>query len=95
MEQIRQIAETFSGVVRLMVDYPDDVPVSPFKDGEGFVLEIRVSRMDVGKVIGKMGRTARSLRQILQAVSLTHKIPIALDIVDEASVASSARIAAR
>ena len=84
MEQITQIAETFRGVVRLMVDYPDDVEVSPIKDGEGFVLEIMVSRTDVGKVIGKMGRTARSLRQILQAVSMTHKIPITFNIVDDA-----------
>ena len=95
MEQITHIVETFRGVVRLMVDCPDDVQVSPIKDGAGFVLEITVSRTDVGKVIGKMGRTARSLRQILQAVSLTHKIPIALDIVDDAPSAGSARIAAR
>ena len=83
MKQIRQIADTFRCLVRLMVDYPDGVEVLPIKDAERFVLEVTVSKSDLGKVIGKMGRTARSLRQILQAVSLTHKIPLSIDIVDD------------
>ena len=84
METITQIAEIFKHIVESIVDYPDKVLVSPIQDREGFVLKITVVNNDIGKVIGKQGRTARSLRTIAQALSMKYRIPIALDITDGA-----------
>jgi predicted RNA-binding protein YlqC (UPF0109 family) len=51
-------------------------------DGPGVMYRVRVSPIDRGKLIGQGGRTARSLRQILQAVAMTQKLKISLDIAD-------------
>src|SRR5678815_4269880 len=51
-------------ILRWMVDRPDDVEV---RDGETTVLEARVAPDDVGKVLGRSGRTVRSLRALLRA----------------------------
>ncbi len=50
---------------------------------EGTVLRLRVAAGDVGKVIGKQGRTARSLRTVLSAASMKLKHRFSLDIVEE------------
>jgi predicted RNA-binding protein YlqC (UPF0109 family) len=57
--------------------------VEAFKDGDGTVLRLRVAPSDIGKVIGKQGRTARSMRTILGAASMKLKHRFALDIVEE------------
>ncbi len=66
-----------------LVDNPDSVSVEPFKDGDGTVLRLRVAPNDVGKVIGKQGRTARSMRTILGAASMKLKHRFSLDIVED------------
>src|ERR1700732_1769993 len=70
-------------MARALVDIPDSVSVEAFKDGEGTVLRLRVAPSDIGKVIGKQGRTARSMRTILGAASMKLKHRFALDIVEE------------
>lgn len=54
-------------VARALVDNPDDVTVSEVDEDEATVLELRVSQEDLGKVIGKQGRTARAIRTLLSA----------------------------
>jgi uncharacterized protein len=70
-------------MARALVDIPDGVSVEAFKDGDGTVLRLRVAPSDIGKVIGKQGRTARSMRTILGAASMKLKHRFALDIVEE------------
>jgi predicted RNA-binding protein YlqC (UPF0109 family) len=70
-------------MARALVDIPDSVSVEAFKDGDGTVLRLRVAPSDIGKVIGKQGRTARSMRTILGAASMKLKHRFALDIVEE------------
>jgi hypothetical protein len=70
-------------MARALVDLPDSVSVEAFKDGDGTVLRLRVAPGDIGKVIGKQGRTARSMRTILGAASMKLKHRFALDIVEE------------
>jgi uncharacterized protein len=70
-------------MARALVDSPGDVSVETIKDGEGTVLRLRVAASDVGKVIGKQGRTARSMRTILSAASMKLKHRFSLDIVEE------------
>jgi predicted RNA-binding protein YlqC (UPF0109 family) len=75
-------------MARALVDLPDSVSVEAFKDGDGTVLRLRVAASDIGKVIGKQGRTARSMRTILGAASMKLKHRFALDIVEESDTAN-------
>ena len=69
-------------ITRALVDEPEAVQVDVLQDAGSTVLRLRVSPRDLGKVIGKQGRTARSLRTILGAASMKLKHRFALDIVE-------------
>ncbi len=61
-------------VAKAIVEAPNEVTVEPFDENGQTVLELVVAEEDVGRIIGRHGRTARSLRTILHAASLrTHK----------------------
>jgi len=85
MIQLESVAvdELVREIARALVDEPDAVDVEPVERSESTVLRLRVSPQDVGKVIGKQGRTARSLRTILGAVSMKVHHRYTLDILEE------------
>ena len=69
-------------IAKSLVDYPDDVQVKQV-DGEATtVLELRVAAGDLGKVIGKQGRTARAIRTILGASGMKLKKRFVLEILE-------------
>jgi uncharacterized protein len=70
-------------IARALVDYPDAVEVHAVGRDENTVLKLKVAPQDVGKVIGKQGRTARSVRTILGAVSMKLHHRYTLDILEE------------
>lgn len=70
-------------VVQALVDQPEAVSVELIEDREATVLCVRVAPQDIGKVIGKQGRTARSLRTILGAASMKLHHRFALDIIED------------
>jgi predicted RNA-binding protein YlqC (UPF0109 family) len=70
-------------IARALVDIPADVKVEEVEKEESTALRLRVAPTDVGKVIGKQGRTARSIRTILGAVSMKHHHRYTLDILEE------------
>jgi len=70
-------------IARALVDEPDAVDVQSVSREENTVLKLRVAPQDVGKVIGKQGRTARSMRTILGAVSMKVRHRFTLDILEE------------
>ena len=74
--------ELVTEIARALVDEPEAVRVDVQKQPEGTVLRLRVARIDVGKVIGKQGRTARSLRTILSAASMKLRHRYSLDILE-------------
>jgi len=59
------INEELEELVRTMVDYPDEVEVWEVPDSRNVRLELAVDPEDLGKVIGRQGRTARALRALL------------------------------
>ena len=75
MELIRAIAVE-------LVDHPDEVDVVEIPGENNTVIELRVAKDDIGKVIGKEGRTAQSMRTILTAASTKLGKRAHLDIVD-------------
>jgi predicted RNA-binding protein YlqC (UPF0109 family) len=76
VELVREIAQA-------LVDDPAAVDVQSVGRDDNTILELRVAPQDVGKVIGKQGRTARSVRTILGAVSMKLHHRYTLDILEE------------
>ncbi|MFE5776314.1 MULTISPECIES: RNA-binding protein [Brachybacterium] len=72
-------AEALDHLVRGIVDSPDDVRVTEKDTRRGPLLEVRVSPEDLGRVIGRSGRTARALRTVTGAIS---EDDVRVDIVD-------------
>jgi predicted RNA-binding protein YlqC (UPF0109 family) len=85
MTQLDMLAvdELVREIARALVDAPDAVQVESDSREENTVLRLRVAPQDVGKVIGKQGRTARSVRTILGAVSMKLHHRYTLDILEE------------
>jgi len=85
MTQLDMLAvdELVREIARALVDAPDAVQVESDVREENTVLRLRVAPQDVGKVIGKQGRTARSVRTILGAVSMKLHHRYTLDILEE------------
>jgi predicted RNA-binding protein YlqC (UPF0109 family) len=77
------VDELVREIARALVDVPAAVEVESVDRDENTVLRLRVSPEDVGKVIGKQGRTARSVRTILGAVSMKLHHRYTLDILEE------------
>jgi len=69
-------------VVRFLVDHPEEVEVREIEGEQTKVLELRVAKEDMGKVIGKQGRTARALRTILIAASARLSKRTVLEILE-------------
>lgn len=65
-----------------LVDYPDQVEVTEMAGEQTTVYELKVAKEDLGKIIGKQGRTARSLRTILTAASTKLKKRSVLEIIE-------------
>lgn len=69
-------------IAKALVDKPDEVEVTEVEGSHTSVLELRVAKDDLGKVIGKQGRTARAMRTVLSAVAAKADKRAVLEIVD-------------
>jgi uncharacterized protein len=66
--------ELVESIARALVDHPDEVQVKSIENAQGTILELRVNHEDLGKVIGRQGRTAKAVRTLLGAAGVkTHK----------------------
>lgn len=81
-EGIAELEELVRYVSRALVDEPDDVRVATVEDDRAVVLELTVAEDDLGKVIGKDGRTARAIRTVLAASSARLKKRAILEILE-------------
>lgn len=77
------VNEGLEDVVRLLVDYPDEVEAWEVGEGRDITLELAVDPDDLGKVIGRQGRTARSLRALLGARGRREGARYDLQILEE------------
>lgn len=69
-------------IAKALVDNPDDVIVAEVEGNQTSILELRVAKEDLGKVIGKQGRTARAMRTILSAASAKIHKRTVLEIIE-------------
>jgi len=77
-----QMRELIEAIAKALVDNPDQVTVRAVEGEQVTVLELRVHPSDLGKVIGKQGRTARSIRTILNAAGMKLKKRFTLEILE-------------
>jgi hypothetical protein len=77
------VADLVREIAQALVDEPQAVEVNSVGREDNTLIELRVAPQDVGKVIGKQGRTARSMRTILGAVSMKLHHRYSLDILEE------------
>jgi len=73
------LAEALDHLVSGIVDHPDDVTVTSKPTRRGELLEVRVHPEDLGRVIGRNGRTAKALRTVIGAIATE---PVRIDVVD-------------
>jgi predicted RNA-binding protein YlqC (UPF0109 family) len=79
MDDMKKLVETMA---RALVDQPDSVEVTEVEGEQTTVIELKVAKEDLGKVIGREGRTARSLRTILSAASTKLRKRSVLEIIE-------------
>ena len=76
------VKELVEDIAKALVDNPDQVQVRAVEGEQVTVLELRVHPNDLGKVIGRQGRTAKSIRTILGAAGMKLKKRLTLDILE-------------
>lgn len=76
---MKQLVET---VCKSLVDNPEEVKVTQIDGEQTTILELRVHQSDLGKVIGKQGRTARAIRTILAAAGMKQRRRFNLEIIE-------------
>ncbi|HPL96914.1 MAG TPA: KH domain-containing protein, partial [Smithellaceae bacterium] len=80
--EVATMKELIKYISQALVDNPDKVEVTEIAGEQASVIELRVAKEDLGKVIGKQGRTAKAIRTILSATSAkTHKRAV-LEIIE-------------
>ena len=83
-ESLAPVAESvLTHVVRSIVDDPAAVRVESLNDDGKVVLEVRVGEGDLGRVIGRRGRTAMSIRNVVRAAATRDGVDVDVDFVDD------------
>ncbi len=77
-----ELKELIQYVAKSLVDMPEHVEVTEISGEQTTVIELKVDKTDLGKVIGKQGRTARALRTILNAASTKLRKRSVLEIIE-------------
>lgn len=79
---VDSMKELVQYMAEALVDYPDQVEVKVVEGENSIILELKVAREDIGKVIGKGGQTAKAMRKILSAVGNKLKKKSLLQIIE-------------
>jgi predicted RNA-binding protein YlqC (UPF0109 family) len=77
------LKDQLAGVLRKIVDQPDSVEVEEYDAGDSIVFEARVADGDLGKVIGRQGRTARAIRNLLAERGVQDDAHYEFEVVDD------------
>ncbi|MBI3543816.1 MAG: KH domain-containing protein [Deltaproteobacteria bacterium] len=77
-----ELGELMYVIGKALVDLPDQVEVTEIVGEQTLVIELKVAKEDLGKIIGKQGRTARALRTILNGASTKLRRRTVLEIIE-------------
>lgn len=73
--------ELLEAIARSLVDYPDEVSVNEVGGENGIILELKVAKDDMGKVIGKQGRIAKAIRTVVKAAAIKENVRVVVEII--------------
>ncbi|QNU65361.1 KH domain-containing protein [Ruminiclostridium herbifermentans] len=73
--------ELLENIAKALVDYPEEVFVNEIQNEKSIILELKVSKDDMGKVIGKQGRIAKAIRTVVKAAAVKDNRRVVVDIV--------------
>jgi hypothetical protein len=76
------MVDLLTAVVQRLVTHPDEVSVREIRTGDVSLFEVQVAQSDVGRVIGKSGRTANALRVLMVAIGAREQRKVTVEIVD-------------
>lgn len=76
------LRELLTYLARSLVEFPDQVEVAEVAEPDALVFEIRVAESDLGRIIGRQGRTAKALRTVMSAASAKLKRRVIVDIIE-------------
>jgi len=79
---IDSMIEMVERIARALVDQPEAVSVSGISSAHSLIVELKVAKQDVGKIIGKQGRTAGAMRTIINAVAAKSRKHTVLEIIE-------------
>jgi hypothetical protein len=77
-----EMKDLIANIAKALVDKPEEVITTEIKGQQTSVIELKVAKEDIGKVIGKQGRTAQALRSILTSASTKIKKRCSLEILE-------------
>ena len=69
-------------VVKALVDYPDEVNVNTVENGEGASIQIRCRKEDIGKIVGKRGKTIMAIRSLVSGAAGRQRKRVSVDVLD-------------
>lgn len=75
---MKELLET---IAKSLVDYPEEVSVNEVEGEKSVILELKVSREDMGKVIGKQGRIAKAIRTVVKAAAVKESRRVTVEII--------------
>ena len=75
---MKELLET---IAKALVEYPDEVSINEVEGENTIILELKVSKEDMGKVIGKQGRIAKAIRTVVKAAAIKENVRVVVEIV--------------
>jgi len=82
VSELSDLSKMIKYMAKMLVDLPDQVEVNEINGENTTVIELKVAKEDLGKIIGKQGRTARAVRTILNGASTKLRKRTVLEIVE-------------
>lgn len=81
-QNLSELSKMIENIARMLVDLPDQVLVTEIVGENTTVIELKVAQADLGKIIGKQGKTARALRTVLNGASTKLRKRTVLEIIE-------------
>lgn len=79
---LRELESFVDYVVKSLVDNPDEVSVSSVTTGEGATIQIRCNKEDIGKIVGKRGKTIMAIRSLVSGAAGRQRKRVSVDVMD-------------
>lgn len=79
---LRELEGFVDYVVKALVDYPDEVNVETVENGDGTSIQIRCRKEDIGKIVGKRGKTIMAIRSLVSGAAGRQRKRVSVDVLD-------------